>query len=418
MREREKDDRVEGPAIVQIDTPGGTSYFNAGVNWSGEYKRITDEVHPGFSERKKKGFIMIGDLDVYSVSRTNSQGSASLGTHPSWGSRKLTGDLAGLLERSIVPPNLVNGLNDPRVLRMESLAIAEMYAKVEEAALLGGEMLGTLAQTVSMLRRPFSGAVKLLTNIHGRKTWLLRNQPRLTSARASAQAWLEQRYGWGPLIGDSFAILEEAGKIADKMKGQRLSVRDRKSAKLSSTTPWTFGPGVVPGTHGARCTARREIIIRVGAGVFVNVSPRSFSSQLAKSLGLDAASVPATLYELMPFSFVADWAVNMGTWLQAVTPKPGVKYLGGWTTSVVETYDTISDCSCFVTVDTAPKTTFTASFAGSGSKSTLIRRRKHVTGPPLSHPTLKGNFLTTVQTIDACSLLLNPVRRLLSELKH
>jgi hypothetical protein len=37
--------------------------------------------------------------------------------------------------------------------------------------------------------------------------------------------------------------------------------------------------------------------------------------------------VPLAAWELVPFSFVVDWIVNVGDWLEAVQPKVGVRTL-------------------------------------------------------------------------------------------
>jgi hypothetical protein len=50
-------------------------------------------------------------------------------------------------------------------------------------------------------------------------------------------------------------------------------------------------------------------------------------------------------WELIPFSFVADWFVNIGPYVRAITPKVGVHSLGSWTTTKDEQ---VSDTSCFV----------------------------------------------------------------------
>jgi hypothetical protein len=45
----------------------------------------------------------------------------------------------------------------------------------------------------------------------------------------------------------------------------------------------------------------------------------------ARDFGL--TELPLTAWELVPFSFVVDWFVNIGDWLEALTPKLGIKIL-------------------------------------------------------------------------------------------
>jgi hypothetical protein len=43
------------------------------------------------------------------------------------------------------------------------------------------------------------------------------------------------------------------------------------------------------------------------------------------SWGLSPTQVASIIYEATPFSFMLDWAVNLGTWIRAVEPKPHVE---------------------------------------------------------------------------------------------
>jgi hypothetical protein len=63
--------------------------------------------------------------------------------------------------------------------------------------------------------------------------------------------------------------------------------------------------------------------------------------------GLSFKEIPITAWELVPYSFVIDWFVNAGDYIQAVTPKLGVKVLGSWSTTedeiVTKTTTTLED---------------------------------------------------------------------------
>jgi len=54
-------------------------------------------------------------------------------------------------------------------------------------------------------------------------------------------------------------------------------------------------------------------------------------------MGFSWESIPITAWELIPFSFVVDWFVNFGDYIQALTPKLGIKGLSSWTTVIKET---------------------------------------------------------------------------------
>jgi hypothetical protein len=62
-------------------------------------------------------------------------------------------------------------------------------------------------------------------------------------------------------------------------------------------------------------------------------------------------NVIPTLWEFLPYSFVADWFVNAGDWLAAVVPKAKVKRLAEWTT-----YHKTSDLERKLVVSPIPQT--------------------------------------------------------------
>jgi len=54
------------------------------------------------------------------------------------------------------------------------------------------------------------------------------------------------------------------------------------------------------------------------------------------TFGIGLSEVPVAGWEAIPFSFVADWFFNIGSYIEAITPISGVKRLGSWTTTRIE----------------------------------------------------------------------------------
>jgi hypothetical protein len=48
------------------------------------------------------------------------------------------------------------------------------------------------------------------------------------------------------------------------------------------------------------------------------------------------AQIPAAIWEIIPFSFVVDWFVNVESFIRAVTPKADVHRLAEWVTIETE----------------------------------------------------------------------------------
>jgi hypothetical protein len=122
------------------------------------------------------------------------------------------------------------------------------------------------------------------------------------NASSLAKNWLELQYGWLPLLEDA--------KGAAELLAHRLNVPLQQSYRVSVKRevrgiqgPLNIAPGInLTGTWVKR--SRRSLIARI-----------SERPTIPKLLGvLDPAQVA---WELLPFSFVADWFIPIGSWIEA-----------------------------------------------------------------------------------------------------
>lgn len=118
-----------------------------------------------------------------------------------------------------------------------------------------------------------------------------------------SQAWLAFQYGWKPLIGD---LEDGAAYIAYAIEGQGASLGRRVSTRktferVSKDTP---GSGNV-----AFCFRKTTHQVQY---VINDVK----TSGLSKLPSL--ASAAAVAWEILPYSFVCDWVVPIGSYLQAL----------------------------------------------------------------------------------------------------
>jgi hypothetical protein len=153
--------------------------------------------------------------------------------------------------------------------------------------------------------------------------------------------------------------------------------------------------------------------------VIYDVKNRTTLDELNGFLGFQLRDIPATLWELTPWSFVSDWVLNVGDWLQAVTPNPRVSILGHWTTSVQKTTKTLSCVSLqrrFVSGTTVDVTVKKPVQGTSQNYEELMYRFPN---PTLAlTPTLTGRSMSVLHSVDAVSLLAGRVLNGLKGLKH
>lgn len=188
-----------------------------------------------------------------------------------------------------------------------------------------GQTLGLITDSATRIFRSYKrlkkgdlrGAVKHLIEGTGRKPHIpyTRMVPFSTNnAAVMARKWLEIQYGWLPLIKETRAAAEALAHHCSVPFQQtyRMSVRKEvNGVRVSSPT----------GYKSATCTATRTHV-------------RSLKLVVREKLSVMAAlglSDPETVaWELMPWSFVADWFIPIGSYLEA----------RGFSSHVVGTYVT------------------------------------------------------------------------------
>lgn len=153
--------------------------------------------------------------------------------------------------------------------------------------------------------------------------------------------WLEWRYGWLPLYLDARGAVE-AWK---RENHPRFTARGFASSRNDTTSSYTINnlsnggcqPWGMKVVNNAITNVRAYQLYTIDDGF---VTPSAFGLT-------DPVSVA---WELIPFSFVVDWFVDVGTWLEAVKPTPGVVLLeNGYTVEKIglatESVDSVTNAS-------------------------------------------------------------------------
>lgn len=135
----------------------------------------------------------------------------------------------------------------------------------------------------------------------------------------AANTWLEFSYGWKPLINDVYTQCEN---LANYLTEKSSAVREAKgSAKseLITRKVTSGGPGTWITTRNASHRSRFRYVVRYTV-------PEG-SNSIANVFGLTNPMIVA--WELIPFSFVADWFLPVGNYLESLTATQGLVFHSG-----------------------------------------------------------------------------------------
>lgn len=128
--------------------------------------------------------------------------------------------------------------------------------------------------------------------------------------------WLEYQYAWKPLISDvqkSAELLAQHHLDGDYLKPKRVVVNLSRTASKTSYDSGYY-----------RQVAKCDSTLRVGGFVTYRLSVSNLALQTGMTDPLGVA------WELIPFSFVADWFTNIGDILSAYTALRSFSFTACW----------------------------------------------------------------------------------------
>lgn len=225
-------------------------------------------------------------------------------------------------------PALLDPLDTSDVI---DVAVTASHANIENSLaqlmVTGAEFKKTLIGVVAVMRR----SIKTFRAVRELDVQLLRKE---VSLREAKNRYLEYRYGLRPIVFDVKNILDAAVATYKGKRSPRQTFRGNSSTSSTRLVPlsWSYVNSYSGANVFYEGMAKLATKASARAGVLTNVSPvRNISS----TWGLD--DFLESTWELIPFSFIIDWFINVGQSIAALTPELGIAQLASWVTVKTET---------------------------------------------------------------------------------
>lgn len=232
----------------------------------------------------------------------------------------------------------INSHEEPRghILAFKS------YADCPPASLPSAAAMKTRALANMNPNRPVVDMTEFITQFTDLPR-LVRNLGRLVASKETrkktlskkahvsdlSDAWLSWSFGWAPLISDAIALFDMPRQIELRKEYLRnLEGGTHLRRKIYSTNEDVFGPvvgymnGWTPGTYAIQYRSRTTTTVRswyTANAKLLNPLPASpiAQAELARQLTYPLGFSPATAWELLPWSWLIDYFVNVGSYLDA-----------------------------------------------------------------------------------------------------
>jgi len=277
--------------------------------------------------------------------------------------------------------------------------LSKLYDKIrqESYGTNGFVFLGELRETIRMLRRPLSSVQDFLTiylktltatrpEIYRRvkkkrnesyHQLFIRRKQALVDAMSGT--WLETQFGILPAISDAKDICKQAHSILSEDRSkERIRAKSKPSHVVNNIFSTRNAQAADNAYLGTFAKSTTECNVQLTAGLKSTVvGPTSALGDILSKFGLNQVEtfVPS-IYELMPWSFLIDYFVNLGDIISAsVTSTNGVTWACETIRQVTEYEET-----CILSPYDDPSFIYPGWHNNTMSGSTLSHRKvRHVT---------------------------------------
>lgn len=293
-------------AIYRSKTyPNGVSYSGFRV---GEYTTMSDVVTKRFRELQSSGAVVMTPSHRVTVRRTVDPISHGFGydngSPSQWWSYEgapRTSWCLGLTSSSVLIPDgyLLHSASEVNAL------VREVCTRVRSQRNRGStntwENLAEIDKTLALLRHPLSSWSKFRR----------KNSRIFDQIQDPANGYLVWRYGVSPLIKGVTDVMHAVKKAAESGSvSRRETTRSRVRSELSSATQFSLG-NLRDGLFTGTLSQKETVEVRAMA---IDTIEMDFQY----TYGLSVKDLLTLPYELVPYSFVADWFANTGDFLGAL----------------------------------------------------------------------------------------------------
>jgi hypothetical protein len=377
------------------------SYLGQSV---GRYEVFNDVVTPKFESRRGKGEIIMNPMSkrvsecvIYPGSGYDvvngppaPYGCAATAVYPKYRMEGNAFPLFVHLAEGL--PSPYNAALSPRLVISDvevSKLVADTCTKCWASRSLADSNLFESVAEYRQTMRMFGD-----TFLRGRSTLLKYARNPLVGA---SSVYLMIRYGIMPLVRDVQSIVKGLAKPTGRV---RKTTRSSGTLERSFVRNFSNSYGGIY-TQGISRFDNDSVSVRA-------MSLDEYEATLAANVGFTDNGLFITPWELIPWSFVLDWLVNVGNYLQALAPAQGRKNLGSC--YVIRR----TSSSLWVPTGTTPVGTWNVNRPVSGGVLATLQQvsRNSALVPPTLLIKPDFRFSETTRALDALALVVQVVSRI------
>jgi len=376
---------------VTYDFAGNPPFVGAPYEVEEYYKSITSLRTPNFG-RLKKNKLPVNSYSCTIRRTKNSPGYLKTQALLFVGkptAKNFKGQSTGFFA-PIVGPSFRSDLVNKSIKKLEKKADADISANIAQDIAQFGQLKSLIADNATRIARAITqvkrgnitGALHALGSPKG-----IRGSSR---TRDIAQDWLSIQYGWKILLKEIDDLMRILANSINNNPPSR-SIRAQSEAEDSSVLTHEFSD------QHAKSRSEIRTFYRCKIGLKYSVSNQllAYTQQLGFTNPVNLA------YEVLPYSFVVDWFIPIGPYLESISAWQGMVFKEGYVTQSARQY--------YNGVASGSKTTFAGAYvntsAGSLEQEWLVIARSRLTSFPRLNLPIPKNPVSLEHALNALALM-------------
>jgi hypothetical protein len=151
-----------------------------------------------------------------------------------------------------------------------------------------------------------------------------------SALKSVSENWLALQYGWKPLLSDIYGALESLATLMTEQDPIVIrTVRGKAETISKLKQKLYFASGNV---HTGWLEVTTYSTCKVGLRYTVDSQLKAFLSQTGFTTPINLA------WEVLPYSFVVDWFIPIGPYLESMAAFDGLKFVDGFVTKATTQY--------------------------------------------------------------------------------
>jgi len=403
---------VPGSGHFQTQTTYGTAYLATG------YRSSTNTT--GFNSKNRQSLLKANSFD-FSLTTFSSEGISTSWTTPL--SVAVGPGSAGYRNDSVYTTNVTQfgSVTDPSASwlqtgSLQAKATSNLLKNLRDSAFNAAQAIGERKQTADLVAGTAKKVASSLRNLRkgnfaraasdlgvtpkkraGRR---FNSQFATDQAKATGNAWLELQYGWKPLLSDVYGAMETLAKANNPAGNPNTIYKKATGRAKRSEEPRTVTRTSLPAGYSGwdEVTRSGKTTVIVKTGVTYSLSSQPLAS--LKSVGITNPLLLA--WELLPYSFVVDWFMPIGNYLESLDATNGLSFYDGYMSTFVR-FEATTIASSSYSYNTGQQHFYR--FVTENYKTVKFTRSRLGNFPSAPAPTFK-NPLSTSHVASAMALLL------------